>query len=145
MEVVKTKPKNLLILGGYTSKGRGNVCIGWLDNVTIIDLEKAKLCSEGPVQFTSKLNQKVKTIESLPNRLTDASGQNFQNHPVICGGKDDNWITLKSCYKMISRDQWRIIANMNIERSKLTSATNKHGLFVAGGQDGSNKFKKCMF
>ena len=140
MEVLKTKPKNLLILGGYTSKGRSNVCLGWLDNVTIIDLEKAKLCSEGPVQFTSKLKTHVDSLESLPNRLTDATGQNFENYPVICGGKDDNWKTLKSCYKMITRDQWSNFANMTIERSKLASAVNTHGLFVLGGQDGSGQF-----
>ena len=141
MGLTQTKPKNLLILGGYTSQGPQNVCLGWLDDVDLIDLEKSALCSEGPVQFTSQFRPQEDAVEHLPKRLTDASGQIFQNYPTICGGKDENWKTLKSCYKMVDRNNWKRIADLNIERSKFSSSANKNGLFVAGGQDGSGKFR----
>ena len=70
-----------------------------------------------------------------PKRLTDSSGALLDNVPVVCGGKNEDWETSKSCYKMISTSKWQSVADMSIERSSFASTITKHGFLVVGGLD----------
>ena len=68
--------------------------------------------------------------------MTDASGGLLDNGiPVVCGGVNEDWETSGLCYKMISANKWKRIANMSIERSSFSSAVTKWGFLVVGGKN----------
>ena len=131
----KTNSK-LLVLVGYTSTDDQDVCSGWLNNVEVIDLERSSECIDGLVQFSSHLSDETNYFsEEFPKRLTDSSGGLLDNVPLVCGGKNEDEETSKSCYKMISTSRWQSVADMYIERSSFASTITKHGFLVVGGLD----------